>query len=552
MTVRHAERDGRIHSVDATILVVLDEGTANGTGTDLEALLRDAGHVATISSPTDWPRIEPDARAAVQVALVDATDDGIDAAGRIRRELEIPIVYMTDASDPELLRRSDDTEPAGYVETPVSRVQLSLAIRSALSVHAREARRRDTEVALQQQIDGLRPGESLAVGNERTIDRLPHPYDQSVLLHAVLDGMSDGVIVVDRTSGILYANKSAKDMVGKDIENVPPEAWPSTYGVYDADGTSLVHWDTIPLVRALAGESVHGEQFVIRNENRPDGATIVALAHPLTSADGKRRIGAFGLIHDVTRQRLADAELREALRTTESRQLKLAAILESMSEGVVTAKSDGELDIFNAKAEEMIGVGKLAVDPEEWSRAYGIYEPDDDTLVPFDELPLSRALRGEHVVGKELTIRNKNHPDGRLFRVHADPILGKSGVRHGGVAIIQDITSEKAAQARDVRQLDELRQQHSLLETVFDSVTEGIIVVDENGHTVRMNRVASQIGFPVNENDNETVYHLDRKTLVEPDDFPVLRAALRGESVDNEDFVVATDAPVDATTLSSA
>lgn len=535
--------------MDATILVVLDPDTPNGAGVDLDALLRDEGYVTEVSSPADWLRSQPNPQAAAHLALVDATDAGIDAAGRIRRELEIPVVYLTDGAGPELLERCDDTGPSGYLAKPVSRVQLSLAIRSALSVHAREARRRDTEVALRQQIDALRLGAPLTVGDDSTIDRMPHPYDQSVLLNAMLDTMSDGVIVVDGTSGIVYANDSARAIIRMPVQDVPPEEWPATYGVFDADGSSLVRWDAIPLVRALAGESVEGEEFVVRNANRPDGATVLAVAHPLLSADGQHQIGAFGIMRDLTEQKRTEEKLEEALRTARDQETLLSTVLESMSDGVVVADGSGRLTIFNTAAEEMVGVGILAVDPEDWSNAYGLHDPKSGELLPFDTLPLARAIAGKPTDGMELLVRNTRYPDGQHIRVDARPLRRDLGGEGGGVAIVRDVSVENASRAAEIRSLEQARQQAELMETVFDSVSEGIIVGDENGDPIRVNQAATQMGFPINTNGSDEAYYPDRRTPVAPADFPLRRAALRGESVEAEDFVLVTDARPDGITI---
>jgi signal transduction histidine kinase len=64
--------------------------------------------------------------------------DGIEAAGQIRRRLDVPIVYLTAYSDRTTLERAKVTEPFGYVIKPFDDRDLEVSIEMALHKHGRE------------------------------------------------------------------------------------------------------------------------------------------------------------------------------------------------------------------------------------------------------------------------------------------------------------------------------------------------------------------------------------------------------------------------------
>ncbi|MGB1757388.1 MAG: response regulator, partial [Pseudomonadales bacterium] len=108
--------------------------------------------------------------------------DGIEAANRIRAEVDLPIIFCTAYSNDETLARAKVTVPYGYVLKPFDNRELEITIEIALHKH-------EMELALK-----------LA----------------SVRLDATLRNLSDGVITVDSKGEILLANPMASSLLGID------------------------------------------------------------------------------------------------------------------------------------------------------------------------------------------------------------------------------------------------------------------------------------------------------------------------------------------------
>ncbi|HET7736197.1 MAG TPA: ATP-binding protein [Nocardioidaceae bacterium] len=119
---------------------------------------------------------------------------------------------------------------------------------------------------------------------------------QSALLTAVLDSISDAVVVVDETGTFVVHNPAARLLLG--LDGAAAE-------LFLPDGAPFPSAE-LPLVRALAGENLHGVEMIVRNEARPGGVHVSVSARPLDPASGQT--GAVAVFHDVTLEREQQAE----------------------------------------------------------------------------------------------------------------------------------------------------------------------------------------------------------------------------------------------------
>ncbi|MFN6498800.1 MAG: response regulator [Nostoc sp. DedQUE01] len=99
--------------------------------------------------------------------------DGIQAAGQIWRDLQIPVIYVTGHSDKSTVERATLTSPFGYILKPIKEQELYVAIQTALN-----------------------------------------RYNREQFLSSVLRGMGDGVIVVDTELRVKYINQVAEALTG--------------------------------------------------------------------------------------------------------------------------------------------------------------------------------------------------------------------------------------------------------------------------------------------------------------------------------------------------
>ncbi len=111
----------------------------------------------------------------------------------------------------------------------------------------------------------------------------------------------------------------------------------------------------------------------------------------------------------------------------------------TIGDGVYVVDETGRVLLENPAAKRLMGVAVSSDDPEAWQAYYGVFRADGSEPLPLDEMPLMRAMRGEHSVGAEVLLRNAERPDGVLLGVDARPLDPSAG-RGGAVAVFRDIT----------------------------------------------------------------------------------------------------------------
>ncbi len=143
------EPEGGELSPSPRILVVEDERIV---ALDLAATLDQFGYTVAGSVSTGEAAIQEAVRLRPNLVLMDirlaGEIDGIQAAEAIKKEVDIPVIYLTAHSDDPTLSRAKSTGPFGYVVKPFKTAELHCAIEIALHKHEIEARLRAREIWL--------------------------------------------------------------------------------------------------------------------------------------------------------------------------------------------------------------------------------------------------------------------------------------------------------------------------------------------------------------------------------------------------------------------
>jgi signal transduction histidine kinase len=164
-------------------------------------------------------------------------------------------------------------------------------------------------------------------------------------------------------------------------------------------------------------------------------------------------VGGVGWIayRDVRRRAAAEKKIREQRRILDS-------VLDNITDGVLVADASGRLQLINQAAKRMHGQDGTTFSRDEWNRRFGLYRIDGQTLMPIDELPLVRTLRGEEVEQAELYLKPPNAETGLYLGINGRPLRNDEGRLQGGVIVLRDITRQKQAELRDQEIREELER----------------------------------------------------------------------------------------------
>ena len=370
--------------------------------------------------------------------------------------------------------------------------------------------------------------------------------DQIKLMQTIFDSLSEGVVATNLEGEFLVANPSAQEMVGTAPVEGAPEEWSETYGTFYSDKTTLVPSTELPLYKALQGETTDDVKLVFRNKNRPEGVFVSLSGRPLHDETGAL-VGGVIAMRDVTQLERVTHQLEATVHDLQQQNSLLDAIFNSISDGVIVANQDSKYVLFNKTAKNMMGQDIEDVHISEAPEKFGLFRPETEELYPTAELPLARAVTGEYTDNVEILIRNPRVPEGVHVSVSGRPIYDENGIASGAVAAIRDITSLKTAEKQLQVKNSQLESQSQLLQSIFDSISDGVFVTDKTGSIIMANPSARQMADMLDFVMDPTVwskkynfFYPDQVTQFPIDELPIM-AAIRGEFVDNVEIFVNTE-----------
>jgi PAS domain S-box-containing protein len=251
----------------------------------------------------------------------------------------------------------------------------------------------------------------------------------------LLELLPVAVYMTDAEGRLTYYNQAAADLWGFRPE--PGTArWCGSWRLYRPDGRPLAHEDCPMAIALKEGRPVRGVEAIAE---RPDGTKVpfVPYPTPLTDASG-RLTGAINLLIDISERN-----------RTELESAKLAAIVTSSDDAVISKTIEGRITSWNAAATRLFGYEPSEIIGQPITR---IIPPE---LHGEEKEIIARLKRGEHIDHYE-TVRVAR--DGHRVEVSlsVSPLRDKFGKVVGAAKVARDITERKRAEALQRLLLEEL------------------------------------------------------------------------------------------------
>ena len=231
------------------------------------------------------------------------------------------------------------------------------------------------------------------------------------------------------------------------------------------------------------------------------------------------------------------------------------SIFDNVSEGIVVTDMEGKLLYANHKVTDFLSIGESS-QPLAWLSRFEYFYPDEKT--PFPPAEILEQLRRQLESGGSIDIyfRGPGAADGYHLSLSSRPIKDMSGQTIGGVTLMRDTTETMRANAKLRTSVAKSHQQNELIETVFDSISDGLIVIDEQGNYLVFNRSAKNIigkyvpDAALGERSNiYGMFRSDQTTVYPIDELPTMKS-LRGESTDGVEIFVRNEARPDGVYIS--
>jgi PAS domain S-box-containing protein len=252
----------------------------------------------------------------------------------------------------------------------------------------------------------------------------------------ILAALPMAVYTTDAEGRITSYNDAAAALWGR-RPVIGEDRWCAGARLFGADGKPMPH-DESPLAQTLRqGDPVRGAEMILE---RPDGTRLLVLPHPTAIKDSTGRvIGGVNM--------LIDASDRRAMHHANAR---LAAIIESSDDAIISKTLGGIITSWNKGAERLFGYTA----GEAIGQSVLMLIPDDR----HDEEPgiIARIRRGERIDHYETRRRRK---DGTLIDLSltVSPVKNEKGEVVGASKIARDITDRKRAEQQRELLLNEIK-----------------------------------------------------------------------------------------------
>lgn len=259
------------------------------------------------------------------------------------------------------------------------------------------------------------------------------------LFRALLEHGREAILLLDRDGKVIYAGSPSERIIGYDLRRAATVKIADFAHPDEAEALGLQ-------VEALLESPSASTTLQFRARHR-DGSWVWIEA-AITNLLDDPEIGAvICTFHDVNEARLQEEERLRILDQLERERARFEAVLQQMPAGVAIAEAP---------------TGRIVIGSEQLERIFRFRTPDLDSVAAYDQYrvfrgdgapyppegwPIVRALRtGEVVTNEEVDVIRGDESHGRV-RVNAAPIRDSSGRIVASVAVIDDVTEYRLAEA---------------------------------------------------------------------------------------------------------
>jgi PAS domain S-box-containing protein len=451
------------------------------------------------------------------------------------------VIVLTGADNPEIGLRALSKKAQDYlVKGKIDGDSLIRSIRYSIERNKAEeaARQLNTELA-KRAADIEKANEALQSSRVAALNLMEDALEarnKAEQISAELAKVSERLAFAQQSAG---AGTWDWDMISGKLDWTP-ELF-QLFGLEPATATFEVWRNVIfPEDRELASSRI---ELALQNHTRlvneyrillPKGEVrwINALGDTTYNDEGKP-VRMSGICLDITDRKKVDLALAESEKQFRG-MFELAAV--GMAQ---TDPATGKLLRVNEKLCSITGYTQQELVGMSFET---ITHPDDRK---HDGELFQRAARGETPDYRSQTRYVRKDGEVIWVNVNATFVRDASGKPLRLTAAIEDITVRKRAEEALKKALSEAEEGRRTLQALMDHVPEGITIADAPNATIRM---VSRYGQDLlgGSHDHQTaadvadqwkVYHEDGKTLMKPDELPLVRAIQNGEVLNNVEVV---------------
>jgi sigma-B regulation protein RsbU (phosphoserine phosphatase) len=251
-----------------------------------------------------------------------------------------------------------------------------------------------------------------------------------VLLRRVIEGLSDGFVLVDLDGRCRMSNAAAQRILGRNPEGVRAGDWASAFGCLLPDMITPYPPEQMPLARALRGEVVGNLELFMLKAGVPRGVWLSVSGAPIRNGDGRIEGGVI-VLRDNT-----------SVKHDRQRIELLSNVVEGTADAVIVTDRGGRIEYVNPAFETVTGYTRAEV----LGRTPSVLKSGMHAREFYDGL--WRTLGDGQVFRGTFVNRRRS---GELFfsEQTITPIRGPDGRTRHFVSVGKDVTQLRRAAERE-------------------------------------------------------------------------------------------------------
>jgi PAS domain S-box-containing protein len=356
-----------------------------------------------------------------------------------------------------------------------------------------------------------------------------------------LHGLPVAVFVMDATGKPCYANLASERLLGQGISDIGVKELARVYHAYIAGSDQEYPYDRMPIVRALAGESITVDDLEIRRDGRT--IPLEVSGRPIFNASGKI-IYAVAAFTDITERKRADRRLAKINdcflcfgADSGENIYRLTALCGELLSAPCALYNRLEGNLLISVGRWQVPPGFVSTDQAKGHICYDLIRKGGDQVLIARHL-MKSAYRDTdpHVlpyglqtyIGK--AVKCHGQAIGSLCVVYQSDVIADEADKKL-ISIIASAIGIEEERRKAEEVLQGLRVQNEL---ILNSAGEGIYGLDRDGKTTFVNPAAAKmlgwevdqlLGQPI----HQVAHHSKRDgTLCTPEECPILSTARAG------------------------
>ena len=378
-----------------------------------------------------------------------------------------------------------------------------------------------------------------------------HTYTESnERLATILNGVGDAVIATDQNGLITFMNLVAETLTGWEMEEASGKHVTDILDIYVGNAGDLIK--NAVLIQALQEGSATADGLSSASEVGSKAWLIakaggeVPIDYNITPIKDKAEnpAGIVITFRDITKYKTMEEQSNQTISELRHQTQLMKTVFDSMSEGIVVLSLTGHVLFINPSIQQIFGTAPLGPFPGKWSETFGVFYPDKETRVPIDQILSTYISRGEAIRDQELFVHNGEHPEGIYIMGSGIPLFDDNQEVVACVCIMRDITADKMAAIQLEETMQQLQNQVQLTDTIFNSISDGVVAADASGNFTIFNPSAEKIvgigpieTTPDRWSEDYGFFFPDKVTPFPADELPLARA-LKGEASDEVEMFV--------------